>query len=417
MNSSMDHQTSMVLPEPVFEGSEKRVEVDFSLGSGAPAEGLRALSREVLDELMTAAHCCIVSARSNGNFDAYVLSESSLFVYPTKWVLKTCGTTRLLDSVPRLLEVAAAQGMAATRCKYTRASFLFPEQQPAPHGNFDAEAAYLNTHFGHLEETGQGQAYVLGEQDQGLQWHVYVAGRMTAPVATFNLEMCMTELDEVKAQAFFRNDKFISSARTTQDTGIADLLPGAAIDDYVFEPCGYSMNGIDKHQFITIHITPEKGFSYASVEVSGHMEDLVCCYSLLQKAVNIFKPGKVSIAMSVDNANAPGASSWGTLVDLPAGYAYLGANGCKLACGGRVVYYTLATGLPLGPGTPHSPKTVLHHAASSSNFSSVGVLTVSDVASSAGDASEPASSECDMCEAVAEEPSLASAPKKAVMVA
>lgn len=118
-----------ILPNPVFEGSEKRLEVDFVLGGAAPAHGLRALCREQLDELMTLAHCCIVSSRSNQSFDAYVLSESSLFVYPTKWVLKTCGTTRLLDSVPRLLEMASAIGVQPVRAKFSRATFLFPEQQ------------------------------------------------------------------------------------------------------------------------------------------------------------------------------------------------------------------------------------------------------------------------------------------------
>lgn len=58
-----------------------------------------------------------------------MLSESSLFVYPTKWVLKTCGTTKLLNAVPRLLEMSASLAMEPRRCKYSRASFLFPEQQ------------------------------------------------------------------------------------------------------------------------------------------------------------------------------------------------------------------------------------------------------------------------------------------------
>lgn len=118
-----------VLAAPIFEGSEKRIEVDFRFGPNAPANGLRAIPRDVLDELMTLARCCIVSSRSNDQLDAYVLSESSLFVYPTKWILKTCGTTRLLNSVPRLLDVARAVGMEPRRCKYTRASFLFPENQ------------------------------------------------------------------------------------------------------------------------------------------------------------------------------------------------------------------------------------------------------------------------------------------------
>jgi Adenosylmethionine decarboxylase len=58
-----------------------------------------------------------------------VLSESSLFVYSRKIVLKTCGTTLLLAAVPTILEQAAGLGLQACRCKYSRASFLFPEHQ------------------------------------------------------------------------------------------------------------------------------------------------------------------------------------------------------------------------------------------------------------------------------------------------
>lgn len=46
--------------------------------------------------------------------------------------------------------------------------------------------------------------------------------------------------------------------QVTTETGIRRLVPAADIDDYVFEPCGYSMNGILGGGFITIHITPEE---------------------------------------------------------------------------------------------------------------------------------------------------------------
>lgn len=49
----------------------------------------------------------------------------------------------------------------------------------------------------------------------------------------------------------------------------------AVIDDYVFEPCGYSMNGQQGGVFSTIHITPEDGFSYASFELCGYDPDAV----------------------------------------------------------------------------------------------------------------------------------------------
>lgn len=42
----------MALPCPGFEGSEKRLEVDFCFGLGAPPCGLRTLSRAQLDGLL-----------------------------------------------------------------------------------------------------------------------------------------------------------------------------------------------------------------------------------------------------------------------------------------------------------------------------------------------------------------------------
>jgi S-adenosylmethionine decarboxylase len=126
-----------IFPCPVFEGSEKRISVSFSpRGTGAPAPpaaGLRTLTRSQLDAMLELAACEIVSVRNGVSFDAYVLSESSLFVYPDRMVLKTCGTTRLLDSVPRITELAAGLNLVPSRVKYSRASFLFPEKQPEPH--------------------------------------------------------------------------------------------------------------------------------------------------------------------------------------------------------------------------------------------------------------------------------------------
>ena len=121
--------SAAVFPAPVFEGSEKRIEVEFGWGGGSPPDGLRALSRADLDFLTDCAACCIVSARRNATFDAYVLSESSLFVFADKLILKTCGTTKLLAAVAPLLQLADGLGMAPIRAKYSRASFLFPEQQ------------------------------------------------------------------------------------------------------------------------------------------------------------------------------------------------------------------------------------------------------------------------------------------------
>ena len=62
----------------------------------------------------------------------------------------------------------------------------------------------------------------------------------------------------------------MSAKHTTAASGIGSMLCKAEIDDFVFEPCGYSMNGCDGEGFSTIHVTPEEGFSYASLELSGY---------------------------------------------------------------------------------------------------------------------------------------------------
>ena len=126
--------------------------------------------------------------------------------------------------------------------------------QPHIHGSFDQETALLRRVFAPMG--GACSAYVLGDSYGGLQWHVFVADAgvsnpgiaaaappTAAPVYT--LEVCMTGLCPVKAAQFARDDDFMCSAAVTAASGIRALLPGAEIDDYVFEPCGYSMNGIE----------------------------------------------------------------------------------------------------------------------------------------------------------------------------
>jgi len=290
-------------------------------------------------------------------------------VYPNKYVLKTCGTTRLLNSVPKLLELAAQIGMEPSRCKFSRATFLFPEHQHFPHTSFDDEVQFLDEQFNEPLNRS-GRAYVLGQPHQGLQWHVYVAGVPRSDRPTFNLEICMTELGEEAALQFVRTEKFVSAEQTTRDSGILGIKPAALIDDYVFEPCGYSMNGIEGTGLMTIHITPEPGFSYASLEVSGHAEDVSCPNELLAKALAIFEPGKVSMALSVDQADQVDQTLATLNKMVPSGYSRVGALSQRLECGGAVSFYNLDRE-GKEPSTPSSPGSFLH-AGSSLSFGTMG---------------------------------------------
>ena len=330
------------------------------------------------------------------------LSESSLFVFPTKFVLKTCGTTKLLNAIPLVLEHAAAIGMKPRRCKYTRSTFLFPDEQPMG-GNFDEETKVLESYFGGLGPDG-GNSFVLGSKLRGVQWHVYLADDNGAGNAakkprqqprshrslslsrgegrrvsddddvsedsndsaatgddaadalslegstdrrlfepTVSLEVCMTHLDVTHAKHFFRTESFVSSRATTEESGIAALFPDMTIDDYVFEPCGYSMNGVDRaingKEFSTIHITPEDGFSYCSVEHSNLSLSRADPEAYVRGIAARFKPGKFSLAVSTDAPPAT-AAEMRRVPTLP-GYRRVQASHQEIdASGGAVSFYT-----------------------------------------------------------------------------
>jgi hypothetical protein len=142
----------------------------------------------------------------------------------------------------------------------------------------------------------------------------------------------------------------------TTETGIRRLVPAADIDDYVFEPCGYSMNGILGPGFMTIHITPEAGFSYASVEVAGFDPEAYDPADMTSRILAIFRPRTASVSLSVDVAPPSGEYGWGTLAARPAGYGCASATCQELASGGRVAYYTFNP-LPAGGPAAKPPPT------------------------------------------------------------
>ena len=121
-----------------------------------------------------------------------------------------------------------------------------------------------------------------------------------------SLEICSTGLCPKQASSFHRDDSnFVSVAQTTAKTGIRTLLPHADIDDYLFEPCGYSMNGLeDDGVASTIHITPEEHCSYASLEVTGPLQASSMAAlaqdpdSVIEDAAAIFRPSHMAVAMS-----------------------------------------------------------------------------------------------------------------------
>lgn len=282
-------------PMEGFEGPEKVLEVDFAPDLG-PARGLRTICKEQWSTILEAARCSILASMSNDYVDSYVLSESSLFVYSHKMILKTCGTTTLLMALDSLLPVTTAIGMKVEWIAYTRKDFQFPQRQQFPHRDPNEESNFL------MERFPEGSAYIMGPIT-GDHWFVFVADyvdRSTDACVDRTLDMMMFGLDESVAKLFVKDKaRFPSDSDVTRASGIDTLLPGSMIQEFCFEPCGYSMNGLLYDAYWTIHITPESHCSYASFETNVRMTNYD---SLVRAVLAIFRPKRWTMTMFADQA-------------------------------------------------------------------------------------------------------------------
>ncbi|XP_012877817.1 PREDICTED: S-adenosylmethionine decarboxylase proenzyme [Dipodomys ordii] len=74
--------------------------------SMVPAKGETSGERSEWDVLLKDVQCSIISVTKTDKQEAYVLSESSMFVSKRRFILKTCGTTLLLKALVPLLKLA-----------------------------------------------------------------------------------------------------------------------------------------------------------------------------------------------------------------------------------------------------------------------------------------------------------------------
>jgi len=302
--------------------------------------------------------CKVLNVIHGKEMDAYLLSESSLFISPHRLILKTCGTTLNLLGLPQILEIARTNATLPTvyRCFYSRKSFMYPERQLGPHRDWKDEVKYLDGIF------QNGSAYTVGKVN-GDHWLLYITGpgdHQTAPSSPvlppaplldgidrekhktlpsgqdYTIEILMSDLAPTARQNFVSAPEYPDTPSThaqalSSALGISDIFPPhlTTLDAYSFSPCGYSSNALLKWDadvpndtegyggegYYTIHVTPEDGWSYASFECnvplpinpSSQPKYIPDLQTLIRRVVNIFQPGRLSLTLfisSEDNNNA-----------------------------------------------------------------------------------------------------------------
>ncbi|GIY82859.1 s-adenosylmethionine decarboxylase proenzyme [Caerostris extrusa] len=207
------------------------------------------------EEILDTVKCTIISFKKNDYLDAYVLSESSMFVSKNRLILKTCGSTTLLKAVEVLILVVMkfTEFDTVLDLFYSRKNFMHPELQEKPHTSFQEETELLDKLF------PSGSAYCLGRINRDC-WYLYTLNPLEkfigVQVPDQTLEVIMQELDPKIMKIFTKE--------------------------------GY---------YCTIHITPQPQFSYVSFETNYPQDS----YSdLINRLVKVFHPGKFMMTLFVN---------------------------------------------------------------------------------------------------------------------
>jgi len=208
------------------------------------------VERKKWEDALNLVRCKILNVVKNEHFDSYLLSESSLFVWPKKVILKTCGITTLLLALSSILDMARSVGLLYVgEVFYSRRNYFKPLAQLAPHSSFEDEVKFLDGIF-------TGSAYVLGKKN-GDHWYLYLTDKdeyidNSAPAVNgqrlptvkvsksmrimdpdYTLELLMTDLDEEVMKQFYKKPG-VTAKSAAKSTGLAELFPEAIIDDYLF---------------------------------------------------------------------------------------------------------------------------------------------------------------------------------------
>jgi S-adenosylmethionine decarboxylase len=308
----------MAMPS-FFEGPEKKLKV--VVAPGFPP--LRSLGDDVWHRFVEAAGAKVVSVLRSDRCDAYLLSESSLFVFDDCFILITCGQTTLVDAVPRLLHWVPTESIAFL--VYERKSAHFPEHQST---TFYEDARRLQMML-------PGRALRFGDE-HGRYLQIFHTIRPYTPVKNDpTLEVLMHVIDERVAEKF-TPQRGAEHTPVAVSSGIDAILPEFITSEHVFDPAGYSLNAIKNEEYYTLHVTPEETGSYVSFETNYDFRGDVG--GLVGSIVDLFRPRAFDVVTFVP----------GTEPAHPVAGYQLGDHVVESLCGYRVSYFQYFVA-PAGP--------------------------------------------------------------------
>ncbi|MCS6192638.1 S-adenosylmethionine decarboxylase proenzyme [Shewanella baltica] len=257
-----------------FEGSEKKLEIIVA----ASALNLRELDVSFWSALVNCAHAEILSQISNADCDAYLLSESSLFVWHDRFVMLTCGNSTLVDAACYFIDALGVSAMALV--SYQRKN----EYQA------HLQASSFADDVGKLRQRIAGKAMRVGHLDSHHHYFFCSDSDYRAPKDDQSCELLMYHIRGELAD--YLNGGSQSKAEICAALELNDLFPDFELDAHLFDPSGFSMNGLWGKYYVTLHITPQSENACASSYVSFETNLDLTQYpqQLLGRLLALFSP-------------------------------------------------------------------------------------------------------------------------------
>jgi len=138
------------------------------------------------------------------------------------------------------------------------------------------------------------------------RWYLYTNEAQSPPTRPdHTLELQMTQLPE-DVLYIFSKAQCLDGKECTRRSKIDKLVPtGTLIHEELFDPVGYSMNGLipESDEYVTIHITPEPEFCYISYETNHNQG---CLYLQTLGVLECFRPNKFILTLFVNNLSENG---------------------------------------------------------------------------------------------------------------
>ncbi len=249
-----------------FKNVEKKIEITFKQG----AKSLKILPRSFWETLASKAKVRILSSVNSPLCDSYILSESSLFVFPQKLILMTSGQSSLVPVVEFILSNFKLDEID---------SFFYEVRGCSYESTFLKEVLSLSRYIpGTLINLGESTSHQVS-----LFYMDRPATLLKNSEATF--EVLIHKLDS-KFQEVFSLDKASVRKVISENQGFKGFFDSFDVQDFSFQPFGYSLNAMKGDKYFTLHVSPRERASLACLETNftefGAEKLLGACFSLFQ---------------------------------------------------------------------------------------------------------------------------------------